>query len=114
MGGRWGKTIEGTRSRPECLQGDLGVAGGRSQAAMAEQELYGPDVGAAFQQMRGKAVAVRIRILPMKCPQSQFIIVTILFMGNTGRSFAGYGGTRAIKWSSSSAMKYRRRSRAGC
>jgi hypothetical protein len=50
---------------------------------------------------------VLIRILPMKGRQSAFIIITIRFMENTARSFAGYGATQAIKSSLSSVMKSR-------
>jgi hypothetical protein len=73
------------------------VSRGGLEVAMAQQELDGAAVDACFQQMGGEAMAVRIRILPMKGPQSPFIIVTIRFMENMARSFAGYGATRAIK-----------------
>jgi hypothetical protein len=73
------------------------VSRGGLEVAMAQQELDGADVDPCFQQMGGEAMSVRIRILPMKCPRSPFIIVTIRFMENTASSFAGYGDTRAIK-----------------
>jgi len=37
--------------------GDLQVLGGSRQAAMAQQQLNGPNVGPGFQQMNGKTVA---------------------------------------------------------
>jgi hypothetical protein len=64
---------------------------------MAQQALQGSQIHPAFHRMRGKGMAVRIRILPMKCPRSRFTIVTIRFMENTVSAFAGYGGTRVIK-----------------
>ena len=38
----------------------MGVKGGGAQTVVAEQELDGPDIGAGFQQMGGKAVAQRM------------------------------------------------------
>jgi hypothetical protein len=64
---------------------------------MAQELLQGRQSRARFQHVRGKSRAVRISILPMKCPLSRFTIVTIRFMENTVSSFAGYGGTRVIK-----------------
>jgi hypothetical protein len=57
--------------------------------------------------MSRKGMPVLISILPMKGPQSPFIIVTIRFMANTAHSFAGCGDTQVIKLSLSSVMKSR-------
>jgi hypothetical protein len=57
--------------------------------------------------MGHKRMAVLISILPMKGPQSPFIIITIRFMENTAYSFAGYDATPVIKWLLSFVMKSR-------
>ena len=85
----------------------MGIDHGRAHILMAQQFLDGPDVVAVLKEVGRKRMAVRISILPMKCPLSRFIIVTIRFMENTARSFAGYGDTRAIKSLLSSVMKSR-------
>ena len=73
------------------------IASGGRDTAMAEQQLDGAQIRPRFQQLRRKAVAVLISIVPMKGQQSPFIIVTIRFMENRAPSFAVYGATRAIK-----------------
>jgi hypothetical protein len=81
---------------------------------MTEQQLNRAHIRASFQEMGGKTMAVLISILPMKGPQSPFIIIIIRFMANTAPLFAGYGATPVIKWSLSSVMKSRSPSQAGC
>jgi hypothetical protein len=83
------------------------VAHGRGDTVMAQQLLQCGEIPPAFHRMGGEGMPVLISILPMKCPRSRFTIVTIRFTENTGRSFAGYGGTRATKSSLRSVTKCR-------
>ena len=76
---------------------DVRIDHGGGHIVVPEQLLNSTDIGAALQQMGSKVMAVRISILPMKGPQSPFIIITIRFMGNTASSFAGYDGLPVIK-----------------
>ena len=87
--------------------GHMHVPHGGGDAVMAEQPLQGGQIHPAFHRMRGKGMVVLISILPMKGRRSPFIIITIRFMENTARSFAGYDGIRVIKLSLSSVMKCR-------
>jgi hypothetical protein len=48
--------IEWTGGRADLAGSDPQIAGSGRQAAVAEQQLNGPDIGARFQQMNRKGV----------------------------------------------------------
>ena len=53
--------IEWTGGRADLAGGDPQIPGGGRQAAVAEQQLNGPDIGARFQQVNGECVSKRVR-----------------------------------------------------
>jgi len=54
--GRLAELVQRAASPGDCVRRDGGVAGGGIDPGVAEQRLNDPDVGAVFQQMRGKAM----------------------------------------------------------
>ena len=60
--------------------GDPQVTGGGRQAAVTEQQLNGPEIGAGLQQVSGKGVPQRLLILLMNCTQLRFAIGVIRSM----------------------------------
>src|SRR5215471_3851216 len=59
--GQWREPVERAGHRADRRIGDAGVKGRGVELGMAEQNLDDADVGVLFQQMRGEAVAQRVR-----------------------------------------------------
>ena len=62
--------IKRASGRAHLGGGNAQIAGGGSQAAMAEQELNSRDVGALFEKVNGKCMAQRMGVMGLEsCKQ---------------------------------------------
>src|SRR5215213_10106819 len=60
--------VEGAHDRADCAGGDAGIERGGIELGMAEQDLDDANVDVLLQQMRGEAVAQRVRRHPLADP----------------------------------------------
>ena len=109
----WSQAIDRTANPQRAPIEDVQVDHCRSDVAMPEQFLHGPDVVAVFQQMRRERVTQRILTLPMNRPPPSFTTVTI-FHGEHVEIVRRLRRYTAIAWSSSSRMTCRWPFRPGC
>ena len=65
---RAGQQVERAGRGADLGAGDLQVAGGGGEAAMAEQQLDGADVDAGFKQVDGEAVTKHVGVMGLAMP----------------------------------------------
>jgi len=83
--------IEWTGGRADLAGSDPQIAGSGRQAAVAEQQLNGPYIGARFQQMNRKSVSSKCGVIGLRIPESlraflQASSTADVLMGLSGKS----------------------------